>query len=105
MPAARIRDMRSVTSMSRLREGIAPPTPTAAVWKASRYKLEYDGYNLPQRVEAEHDATWHKVDPFETYTPVGARISDENVPHVSFSKLAGMWRDWKYNRKDRTLEK
>lgn len=103
MPNARLRDMDNVTSMSREREGIAPPAPSAAVWKASRYRLVSNKHGFPQYVEAHPNATWRRVDPFLFYSPLSAvGRSVANVPHVSFSKLASMWRSGGAIRKGRT---
>lgn len=102
MPVSIVRDMESVTYMSPARKVVGPPPPVAAVWKASRYELVTDKDDSAKYVRAGLSASWRSVDPFETYTPIGARIFDEDVPHVAFSKLSRIWREFKYNRESRS---
>ncbi len=90
MPPATLRDMVDVTSMSRYREALSVPLPTAATWRASKYKLVGDALS-PIYLEAPHDAVWFRKDPFEAYSPVGTRApGGDPAPHVAFAALADM---------------
>jgi hypothetical protein len=76
--------------MSRVREIWVPPEPVAGVWKASKHRLVGNDHSR-QYIEAMHEATWKRVNPFDFYRPPERRIDQENcAAHEYFSKLADM---------------
>ncbi len=76
--------------MSRMREVVAEPGPTASVWKASKHRL-VGGSSTPDYIEATPDAAWARTDPFRAYRPVVDRGGrSDPSPHETFSKLADM---------------
>jgi hypothetical protein len=80
--------MVDVTSVSRNREIVSVPPPTAATWKASEYRLMGDDIS-PEYIEATPAAVWSRRDPFQAYKPVLRRAHEgEGAPHLHFAKLA-----------------
>jgi hypothetical protein len=74
---------------------VLAPVPSATIWKASKHLLVGDPM-FPERIEVASDATWTKVDPFQSYRPTTRHRGFESdpSPHVPFLKLADMVRAW-----------
>jgi hypothetical protein len=85
--------MVAVTGMSRERAVVSAPPPTAATWKASRYRLVGDSLR-PDYLEATPGAVWSRWDPFRYYEPLANRsepapIPPPHKPLATMSDLAG----------------
>lgn len=89
--------MVDVTNVSRDREA---PTPTAATWKASRYKLVGDPLR-PDYIEATPGAVWSRWDPFRYYEPLANRSEANRVPppHKPFAAMSDLARDQRSQRR------
>lgn len=83
-----------------MREILSPVRPLASLWRASHYELQGgSGTSLADYIAAAPDASWFRVDPFESYRPtdLARRRKKDDIAHVRFLNMKSFYaaKSWK----------